>query len=197
LAVYPRGWLERGGSEPASDLDLVVLLLNSLDLIAEPPDRLTDLRWFSEVLTELGHDDIARALRPRDLQGLRELRESLRAVFEAASAEQAMSILNRLLRDAPAIPQLVKDAGELALRISPDARGLAALRARLPAALARHLVDRGIARLGTCAASPCECAFIDHTRGATRRYCCGQCNDRAASRLYRQRRRRTGDASAA
>jgi predicted RNA-binding Zn ribbon-like protein len=190
LAEYPRGWLERGGSEPASDLDLVVLLLNSHDLLADPPDRLIDLRWFSEVLTETGHDEIARSLRPRDLDGVRELREALRAVFEARSAARAVSILNPMLRDAPAVPQLVEVAGSLTLRISPEARGLAALRARLPAALARHLADQGISRVGTCASPPCECAFIDHTRGATRRYCCAPCNDRAAARLYRQRRRR-------
>jgi predicted RNA-binding Zn ribbon-like protein len=189
LAEYPRGWLERGGSEPASDLDLVVLLLNSFDLLADPPDRLTDLRWFSEVLTETGHDDIARSLGPADVDGMRELRESLRAVFEARSARQAASILNPMLRDAPAIPQLVEVAGGLTLRLSPEARGLTALRTRLPAALASHLAELGISRLGTCASPPCECAFIDHTRGATRRYCCAPCNDRAAARHYRQRRR--------
>jgi predicted RNA-binding Zn ribbon-like protein len=189
LAEYPRGWLERRGSEPASDLDLVVLLLNSFDLLADPPDRLTDLRWFSEVLTEVGHDEIARSLRPSDLNEVRELREALRAVFEARSAEQAVAILNPMLRDAPAIPQLMEAGDGLTLRVSPEARGLAALEARLPAALASHLADQGISRLGTCASPPCECAFIDHTRGATRRYCCALCNDRAAARLYRERRR--------
>jgi predicted RNA-binding Zn ribbon-like protein len=189
LAVYPRGWLERGGSEPAGDLDLVVLLLNSLDLIADPPDRLTDLRWFSEVLSELCYDDIASALRPRDLAGLRQLRDALRAVFTAGSEEEAIAILNPMLRDGPAIPQLIAADGGLRIRVSPEARGLEALTARLPAALAAHLAHQGFERLGTCAASPCQCAFVDHTRGGTRRYCCAQCNDRAAARHYRQRRK--------
>jgi predicted RNA-binding Zn ribbon-like protein len=189
LAFYPRGWLERGGSEPATDLDLVILLLNSLDLVADKPDRLTDLRWFSEVLSELGHDDIARALRPKDLASLRALREALRPVFAAGSPEEAASLLNPMLRDGPAIPQLIAADGGLTIRVSPEARGLEALAARLPAALATHLADQGIERLGTCAAPPCQCAFVDHTRGGTRRYCCTQCNDRAAARHYRQRRR--------
>ena len=54
-----RDWLERPG-EPASDLDLVVLLLNSLDLLEDPPDRLAGLTWFSEVLGDVGRGDISR-----------------------------------------------------------------------------------------------------------------------------------------
>lgn len=189
MAEYPRGWLERGGRAPASDLDLVVLLLNSHDLIAEPPDRLTDLRWLSEVLNETGHDDIATSLRPRDLAGLRRLRDGLRAVFESGSSEEALAILNPMLRDAPAVLQLVQSGDALALEVSPEKRGLDALATRLPAALATYLADEGITRLGTCASAPCRCAFIDHTRGGTRKYCCAQCNDRAAARQYRQRQR--------
>jgi len=50
---YMRDWLERPG-EPASDLDLVVLLLNSLDLLADPADRLAGLDWLREVLAAVG-----------------------------------------------------------------------------------------------------------------------------------------------
>ena len=81
-----RDWLERPG-EPASDLDLVVLLLNSLDLLEDPSDRLTDLTWLGEVLAAVGRDDIGGALTAGDLAGLRQLRESLRAVFQAGSPE--------------------------------------------------------------------------------------------------------------
>ena len=49
MTGYMRDWLERPG-EPASDLDLVVLLLNSLDLLADPADRLAGLDWLREVL---------------------------------------------------------------------------------------------------------------------------------------------------
>ena len=57
------------------------------------------------------------------------------------------------------------------------------------AALASHLAQRGMGRLGTCAAGPCDCAFVDHTRGRTRRFCSTACNDRAAAQAYRQRKR--------
>ena len=188
LTGYMRDWLERPG-EPASDLDIVVLLLNSLDLLEDPPDRLTGLTWFSEVLADVGRDDIAGALTAGDLAGLRQLRESLRAVFRAGSPAEAASLLNPMLVRASAVPQLVASGDGLRLQVAPQARGLAALSARLPAALAEYVAHRGIGRLGTCAALPCQCAFLDRTRARTRRFCCTACNDRAAALLYRRRKR--------
>jgi predicted RNA-binding Zn ribbon-like protein len=188
---YMRDWLERPG-EPASDLDLVVLLLNSLDLLDDPPDRLTDLDWLREVLAAVGREDIGGALTAEDLAGLRQLRESLRAVFEAGSPAEAASLLNPMLVRASAIPQLVASGGSLRLQVAPQARGFVALSARLPAALAEHIAHRGLGRLGTCAALPCQCAFIDRTRARTRRFCSTACNDRAASLLYRRRKRAAG-----
>lgn len=188
MTGYMRDWLERPG-EPASDLDLVVLLLNSLDLLDDPPDRLTGLGWLREVLAAVGRADIGGALTVEDLAGLRELRESLRAVFQARSPAEAASLLNPMLLHASAIPQLVASDGSLRLQVAPQARGLVALSARLPAALAEHIAGRGLGRLGTCAALPCQCAFIDRTRAQTRRFCCTACNDRAAAQLYRRRKR--------
>ena len=191
MAGYPGDWLEHRAGEPASDLDLVVLLLNTLDYLEDPPDRLSDLTWIREVVAEVGHADIAEALRAQDLTGLRELRESLLAVFRATSADEAAQLLNRMLLEASAVPEVVvSTTGDLGLAVAPRKRGLAALQARLPAALATQVAERGLGRLGTCAASPCQCAFVDRTRAETRRFCCGACNDRAAAQLYRQRRRK-------
>jgi predicted RNA-binding Zn ribbon-like protein len=64
--------------------------------------------------------------------------------------------------------------------------GLPALAARLPAALAAHVARHGLTRLGSCAAHPCACVYVDRTRAGRRRYCCDLCNDRAAA-AYRNR----------
>ena len=141
MTGYMRDGLERPG-EPASDLDLVVLLLNSLDLLDDPPDRLADLDWFREVLAAVGREDIGGALTAEDLPGLRQLRESLRAVFQAGSPAEAASLLNPMLVHASAVPQLVASGGSLRLQVAPQARGFAALSARLPAALAEHIAHR-------------------------------------------------------
>lgn len=188
MTGYMRDWLERP-DEPASDLDLVVLLLNSLDLLEDPPDRLADLSWLCGVLAAVGRDDIGGALTAGDLAGLRQLRESLRAVFQARSPAEAASLLNPMLIHASAVPELVASDDGLRLQVTPRARGLAALSARLPAALAEYIAHRGIGRLGTCAALPCQCVFLDRTRARIRRFCCTACNDRAAALLYRRRKR--------
>jgi predicted RNA-binding Zn ribbon-like protein len=188
VADYMKDWLERRDG-PASDLDLAVLLANSLDLLADPPDRLTDLTWFRAVLADVGRDDIGASLTGRDLPGLRELRESLLTVFGATSPAAVASALNPLLVRARAVPQLVVSGTGVCLQVAPGERGLAALTARLPAAMASHVARWGTGRLGTCAAAPCRCAFIDHTRARTRRFCCTACNDRAAAQTYRRRKR--------
>jgi predicted RNA-binding Zn ribbon-like protein len=54
--------------------------------------------------------------------------------------------------------------------------------------MAEHVARFGTTRLGTCASDPCHCAFVDRTRGATRRYCRTRYDDRAVARAYRKRR---------
>jgi predicted RNA-binding Zn ribbon-like protein len=188
LPGYVRDWIERRDG-PASDLDLAVLLVNSVDYLEDPPDRLASVDWFRAVAAATGRGAIAAPLTDTDLAGLRDLRESLRAVFAADSAEQAVARLNPMLLGAAAVPQLVTGPDGLELTVAPDGSGLGALAARLPAAVAQHLVTKGHGRLGTCAAGPCACAFVDYTRGRTRRFCSTACNDRAAARVYRQRKR--------
>ena len=187
---FPPDWLPGGVGRPATDLDLVVLLVNSYDLLEDPPDRLHDLSWFGRALRAAQHPELADSLAASDVPGLRSLRDALREVFETADATAAAAILNPLLSAGRAVPVLVPDeSGGAALAVAPDRTGLAALQARLPAALATFVATRGMQRLGTCSAGPCACAFVDRTRAATRRYCCSYCNDRAAARNYRARKR--------
>jgi predicted RNA-binding Zn ribbon-like protein len=188
----PAGWLHRPGT-PADDLDLLVLLLNSYDPLADPPDRLDTVTWLAGALTAAGHGDVAATLTSRDVRALRRLRSRLRQAFTCTQAAQAVDILNPLLLAARAVPVLVENEnGGLSLRVAPESTGYAALAARLPAALAAYIAEYGPQRLGTCAAAPCTCAFIDRTRPSKRRYCCDLCNDRAAASAYRRRRRASG-----
>ncbi len=195
--VFPAEWLASPlpsssgtGSAPGAvgDLDLVVLLVNSLDLLAAEPDRLGDLTWFGTALRQTGHRALADQLTDRDLPALRQLREDLRSVFESADPAAVAEHLNAMLRRSRAVPVLVPDADRLRLAVAPDRIGSDALLARLPAALAAYVAEHGLARLGICGSDPCRCAFVDRTRAGTRRYCCGWCNDRRAARAYRRRR---------
>ena len=90
-AWVPPEWLSGRGEGPASDLDLAVVLLNSLDLLEEPADRLHDLAWWRDALRQLGHPRLAAAQRRADLPRLRDLRETLRAVFDGMKGDRARS----------------------------------------------------------------------------------------------------------
>jgi predicted RNA-binding Zn ribbon-like protein len=186
--LFPQGWLRTASSEPADDLELAVLLVNSHDELADPPDRLTTIDWYAAVLHAVGHPEHALALGPGDLGVLRALRGGLRAAFTAATPEAAALALNPLLLTAAAVPVLVPGpSGRARLGVAPGATGLPALAARLPTALAAHIARHGLTRLGSCAAHPCACVYVDRTKAGNRRYCCDLCNDRAAAAAYRNR----------
>lgn len=167
--------------EPCSDLDLAVLLLNSVDLLEDPPDRMAeDLGWWRRVLGRVGHQALADDQREEDRPALLALRATLRAVFEAGDDDEARALLNGALVDAGAVVQV----GAEGIGVGAD------LHARLLFAVAKQVAERGVVRLGVCASDPCRCVYVDRTRAGTRRYCCDICNDRAAARAYRARNAR-------
>lgn len=170
------------------DLDLAVELINTYWVLASPPDRLTGSGVYQHILRSADEHELAGQLTPADLAGLRTLRAQLAPVFAADTVEDAVSVLDPLLQ-AAVIPARLAVRGRTA-RWDWDAgqRGMAALRSRLLAALATHLIRHGTARLGICHAVPCTCVYVDRSRARTRRYCCDQCNDRMAATAYRRRK---------
>jgi len=189
-AGFPMDWLADAAA-PASDVELALLLVNSHDLLEEQPDRLVDLTWLTRAFTAAGHGDRAAELSRRDLPRLRRLREGLRRVFESDDVAEIAAVLNPLLEKARAVPLLIVEPDEShpKLQVGVGLRGVAALEARLPAALAAYVAEHGTARLGVCHSDPCRCVFVDRTRAGTRKYCCTYCNDRYAARAYRRRKR--------
>jgi predicted RNA-binding Zn ribbon-like protein len=186
---FPGDWLV-DATVPASDVELALLLVNSMDLLEDPPDRLADLRWLTHVFRRVGHEEVAGELRPRDLPRLRRLRDALRSIFESHDDRVAAEVLNPLLQRAKAIAMVdVDQFGEATLRVGLGMHGIAALEARLPAAVAGFVTEHGTRRLGVCGSDPCRCVFVDRTRAGTRKYCCGYCNDRFAARAYRRRKK--------
>jgi predicted RNA-binding Zn ribbon-like protein len=146
-----------------------------------------DLGWWRRALARNGHDELAGEQRDEDLPMLQALRGTIRTVFEGADDERARTLLNAALLEAGAVVQL----GPAGLGVTGTGPG-GDLPARLLVAVATQVVERGVRRFGICASDPCRCAYVDQTRGGTRRYCCTLCNDRAAARAYRRRRSETG-----
>ena len=187
-AGFPGDWLADPAA-PATDVELALLLVNSHDLLEDPPDRLRDLDWLTHVLDRSGHASLGGELSTRDLPRLRRLRDGLRTVFESDDDATAAAVLNPLMQRARAVPLIdVDSTGMASLRVGIGLSGVAALEARLPAALAAYVAEHGVRRLGVCGSDPCRCVFVDRTRAGTRKYCCSYCNDRRAAREYRRRR---------
>ncbi len=172
------------------DLDLAVDLVNTVNALANPSDQLTNVPYFRDRLVESGEARLAEELAGHDLQPLRILRDRLRGVFLAESPADAVPLLNALLRETNAVPQLtVSEAGKAFLDWGAGRFGYSALAARLPGALTTFVTGHGVRRLGVCVAAPCECVFVDRTRPGNRRYCSEQCNDRASAAAYRVRQK--------
>ena len=172
---------------------LAVALVNTWDVLNDPPEHLDDVETLQIVLRAFGLEEEAAGARESDLAPVRAMRDRLRSAFEADDAGVAVSVLNELAREADAIPQLERENGGWAFRYGPARRPLATeLAARASIALLGVIEQEGWSRFGLCAASPCCCVFIDRSRNRSRRYCCDLCADRATQAAARRRRKERG-----
>src|SRR5689334_18816867 len=122
--------------------------------------------------------DAVRALRPR-LAGLWEMPE-----------DEAVGLVNGLLREASALPQLVKhDGWEYHIHATPREAPLAD-RLAVDAAMAfADLIRFGeLGRLRHCAAGDCDDVLVDLSKNRSRRFCSLTCANRVNVAAYRSRR---------
>jgi predicted RNA-binding Zn ribbon-like protein len=170
-------------------LSLAVEFVNTLDQLATPPDRLTDVDVARYLVRTRGWPELAGSLRDAALPDVVALRERLRAVFATSDLPDATERLNALLDGARA--RLVPAGGDepaVELRATSDAGGVTGVTVLLADALARHVARHGIARLGVCEGAPCACVYVDRTKAVRQRYCSSLCSDRVAAAAYRRRR---------
>jgi predicted RNA-binding Zn ribbon-like protein len=170
-----------------ADLDLAVELVNTYWVMTTPADRLTGTAVYQRILYDAGEGGLAAQLFAANLAELRILRSDLAEVFAATTTQDAVDRLDPLLADAAVTARLTVDDNNARWVYSSDRNGVSALSGRLLGALATHIIRTGTQRMGVCQATPCNCVYIDRSRARTRRYCCDQCNDRAAASAYRRR----------
>jgi predicted RNA-binding Zn ribbon-like protein len=125
-----------------------------------------------------------------ELDAVRALRPRLREVW-FADEDRAVEIVNALLREARALPQLVKHDGWDYHLHATSAQAPLADRMAVEAAMA--LVDvlrtgEGD-RLRECAAEDCQDVLVDLSKNRSRRFCDKGCGNRANVAAYRARRR--------
>jgi predicted RNA-binding Zn ribbon-like protein len=123
-----------------------------------------------------------------ELDAVRELRPRLARLWEA-SPDDAAGLVNILLREAHALPQLVKhDGWDYHLHATPPDAPLAD-RMAVEAAMAFADVVRTqqLERLRLCAADDCGNVHVDLSKNRSRRFCSTLCANRTNVAAYRTR----------
>jgi predicted RNA-binding Zn ribbon-like protein len=166
-------------------LQAAAALVNTLD---GDEELLPDIASLDEFVTAWGwtgdrrHDEA-------ELVSVRELRPRLRQLW-TTSRDETTDIVNQLLADANAVPQLVKhDDWDYHLHATPPNAPLAT-RMAVEAAMAMTDVIRAdeMSRLRVCGYQGCRNVVVDLSKNRSRRYCEGGCGNRAAVAAYRARK---------
>jgi predicted RNA-binding Zn ribbon-like protein len=150
-------------------------------------EQLPDLAALDQFVTEQGWTG-TRARDEAELDAVRALRPRLAQVWELP-VDDAVALVNRLLRAAGALPQLVKhDARDYHLHATSADAPLAD-RMAVEAAMAFTDVIRSgeLERLRRCAAEDCDNVHVDLSKNRSRRFCGTTCANRVNVAAYRSR----------
>jgi predicted RNA-binding Zn ribbon-like protein len=137
----------------------------------------TDWRWTGSRTHDQAELDAVRRLRPR-LAQLWELPE-----------DGAAELVNTLLREASALPQLVKhDNWDYHLHAtSPDAPLADRMAVEAAMAFTDVIRTKQLDRLRRCAAADCSSVHVDLSKNRSRRFCSTACANRTNVAAYRTR----------
>ncbi|HEY4267371.1 MAG TPA: CGNR zinc finger domain-containing protein [Galbitalea sp.] len=178
------------GYDVEASLTSTAQLVNTLaELSDSGDDELKTLTQLDDFTRENRYSGV-RTRTQAELDGVRAIREPLRALWAAGSEEEVVDLVNGMLRETRALPQLV--------RHGPWGWHLHATADDTPFA-DRILVESAMAwvdvirseerdRMRICAADDCEAVLVDFSRNRSKRYCdVGNCGNRANVAAYRAR----------
>ena len=169
-------------------LNVAVALINTA---GDDRDELPDvpaLDAFFRTYGWTGHHEHTEA----ELRSVRELRPRLRRIWYA-DEDGVVEIVNGLLREANALPQLLKHNGEPYHLHATSHDAPLATRMAVEAAMAFADVVRGgeLSRLRICEYPGCGNVVVDLSRNRSKRFCEAGCGNRAAVSAYRARKAAT------
>ncbi len=128
-----------------------------------------------------------------ELAAVRALRPRLRRLW-LPDTDDVAALVNDLLREARALPQLVRhDGWDYHLHATPSDAPLADRMAVEAAMAMTDVIRQGeMARLATCAARGCTDVLVDLSKNRSRRFCSTTCANRTNVAAYRSRRAAAG-----
>jgi predicted RNA-binding Zn ribbon-like protein len=157
----------------------------------EDDGRIDDLAGLDQFVAEWGWTGSRRRTKA-ELEAVHALRPRLREIWEA-DKDGAVVIVNRLLLEGKALPQLAKhDEWDYHLHATSRDAPLAD-RMAVEAAMAFVDVIRTdeLDRLRRCAADDCNDVLVDLSKNRSRRFCDSGCGNRANVAAYRARQAAT------
>jgi predicted RNA-binding Zn ribbon-like protein len=166
-------------------LQAAAVLANS----AQPPDTLETVGALDEFYDGFGYTG-RRERTQAELDDVRRIRPQLRELL-TADRDEAVTMVNAMLADAKALPQLVRhDQYDWHLHAIDYDQPLVT-RVIVETAMAMIDVIRAdeMSRLGVCADDDCEGVVLDLSRNRSRRFCSTTCGNRNAVAAYRARNR--------
>lgn len=174
-------------------LAAVVDLVNTLPSTSpEGVDTLVDLADLDRFLTAQPYSG-RRRRDGEELAAVRGIRERLHALWDV-SRDEAVPLVNAMLVDGRALPQLVTHEGYTPWHIhATDDEAPLHTRILVEAALAFVDVIRAdeYDRVRVCGADDCAAVYVDYSRNGSKRYCdTGNCGNRMNVNAYRRRRAR-------
>jgi predicted RNA-binding Zn ribbon-like protein len=173
----------------AHDTEVALVAAAALVNTASDGDSLRTTEDLARFLDEHGWTG-SRTGDPAELDAVRALRPRLARLWRLEEQE-LVAVLNQILAEAGALPQLVDHDGlGWHVHAVPQEAPLAT-RMAVEAAMAFVDVVRAgdLDRLKTCAADDCDDVVVDLSRNRSRRFCDGGCGNRENVRAYRDRQR--------
>ena len=143
----------------------------------------------SEVLEAHGLD--ARDIASIDAASVQRLADQLHEIFVAPRSEQAVAVVNDILRAARALPQISgHDDQDWHLHYyAAEATAFERIATTAAMALAAVICTSGTRRLGRCDGTACRDVFVDTSRNNRRRFCSDGCANAVHVAAHRARRR--------
>lgn len=125
-----------------------------------------------------------------ELDAVRRIRPRLRALWDV-DREGAVPLVNEMLRDGRALPQLtIHDGYDWHIHATDDGSPLET-RILVEAAMAFVDVIRAdeYGRVRVCSADDCDAVYVDYSKNGSKRYCdIGNCGNRMNVNAYRLRK---------